>query len=85
MKIYDEFSSKVKSSASCESLSKFLDRICNKMEVRSIPEDPSIRNLIRSNDQEVLSVLREETQFCVLLMREIIEGNKEERERRIEA
>lgn len=79
MKIYDEFTGKVKSSASTNSLAKFVERLCAKMGIRSITGDQATRNLLTQNDQDVITILREETQFVILLMREIIEGKKEER------
>lgn len=79
MKIYDEYTSKVKSSAMTNTLAKFVDRLCSKMGIRSVSEDITVRSMLAANDPEILSLLREETQFIVLLMREIVESKKEER------
>lgn len=78
MKIYDEFTSKIKSAASTNSIAKFTERLCAKLGIRSISGDIGVRSLLEKNDPEVLALLRDETQFVVLLMREIIEAKKEE-------
>jgi len=77
MKIYDEFTSKIKSAASTNSLAKFVERLCAKLGIRSIGSDAGVRELLAHNDHAILSLFRDETQFIVLLMREVIEAKKE--------
>lgn len=76
MKIYDEYTSKIKSSACALSLAVFVERLCAKMGIRSI-DDTSIAPIVAENSEAVLDALRNETQFVVLLMRERIEAKQD--------
>lgn len=80
MKIYDEFTSHIKSAACTETLRKFTERLCTKIGIRSIADTLSVREILEENDETVLDALREETQYVVLMMRTIIEEKKSLRE-----
>jgi len=79
MGIYDEYTSKIKSASSNNSLSLFAERLSSKMGIRSIRYSKKILDIIEENNPEVLRLLREETQLIVLLMRDKIETMKEEK------
>jgi len=78
MKIYDEFTSKIKSAAATNSLKRFTERLCAKMQIRSI-SDMSLAKILTEDREDVLIALREETQYVVLIMREVIEKKQAER------
>lgn len=76
MKIYDELSSKIRSAALTSDLHKFLSRLCDKMGVRSI-SDPRVLKIFECiNHAEMLKILREETSFVILMLRETQEAKK---------
>ena len=81
MKIYDEFTSKIKSCSRVNTLSKFVEKLCAKMGCTGIhgnkDERKKVLFVIKQNNVYILSLLRKETQFVVLLMRELIEEKKE--------
>lgn len=77
--IYNEFASKVKSSAHTNSLGKFVEKLCGKMDA-NIKRDQQSLETIRKNDPQILQVLREETQVIILLMREKIEDKRNQGE-----
>lgn len=80
MRIYDEYTSKIRSASHTNSLKKFTEKLCAKMGVVGIggkAEDRrKVLGIIKANDLEVLEILREETQLVVLMMREVIEDRK---------
>lgn len=78
MKIYDEYTSKIKSASSMNSLKRFVERLCAKMGIRSI-SDTALTAILTEEREDVLSALREETQYVVLLMREVVEKKQVER------
>jgi predicted membrane chloride channel (bestrophin family) len=79
MKIYDEYVSKIKSASCTDTLRHFAERLCVKMGVRSLGNSQKIQEILEANNVEVLEALRDDTQYAVLLMREIVEQKKEER------
>lgn len=79
MKIYDEYLSKIRSAACTDTLRHFAERLCGRMGVRSIAVSQGATEILARNNPEILEVLRDETQYVILLMREIIEQKKTER------
>jgi len=76
MKIYEEFENKIKSATGVGRVCHFLEKLSNKMD-STIPEKHSndVLEIIRHTEQndldlELLDVLRSETTYLVLLMRE---------------
>ena len=81
MRIYDEFTSKVRSASHTNSLSTFTEKLSAKMGIISIggkKEDrANITKIIKGNDDAILNLLRNETQLIILMMRELIETKRE--------
>lgn len=77
--IYEEFTSKIKSSSGQVNLAKFVERLCAKMGIRNVG-DTAIVKIIAENDEKVLDALRSETIYVVAMMREVIEEKQELRE-----
>ena len=68
-RIYDEFCSKIKSSALTGNMRTFIESLCVKMGVRSL-SDTKILNLLKNKDEyNMLHLLRDETQYLILLLR----------------
>ena len=76
MKIYDEFSSKILSSAHTSDMRRFLENLCRKWGIRSLPDPYILEILNKYEDRKMLKSLREETTYLVLLMRSMIEERK---------
>lgn len=78
--IWDEFGSKIKASAmSTNSYERFVDKLCKKMDVRSLRYS-SINKISQESDEfkeGVLKVIREETLQLVLQVRLNNEARKE--------
>ena len=69
-RIYDEFCSKIRSSALTGNMRAFIESLCSKMGVRSL-SDTQILNLLKDGDEyDMLRILRDETQYLILLLRE---------------
>ena len=80
MNIYNEFANKVRSATLTSNLQKFIEQLSKKMGVKLIT-DKRILDIIRNNDHsQMLDLLRTETTYLILLMREQIEsgGGKSE-------
>jgi hypothetical protein len=76
MKIYEEFAAKIKSATATGTLSHFLEKLCQKMDANISGADaPTVLKIIRDVetddlDLEILDILRSDTEYIVLLMRE---------------
>lgn len=81
MGIWDEFSSKVKAAAlTTNSYEKFVEKLCRKMEVRSLKFN-SINGISQESEEfkkAIMKNLREETQLIVLKLRLNNQIRKEE-------
>ncbi|MBU1999466.1 MAG: hypothetical protein KKE64_08255 [Candidatus Omnitrophica bacterium] len=84
MKIYEEFASKIKSSAMTSSLVRFVEKMMQKFEIREIGNAEVLVILQKGQDRKMLKVLREETTILMLLLREWI-GIKKEKHKEKEA
>ena len=66
----DEFASKVKSATHTNNLQRFIDNLCRKLGIRSL-KDTSVTEVVNKTDHyEMLTLLREETLFLILMMRQ---------------
>jgi len=79
MRIYDEFSSKILSASHTSDMKKFLESLCRKWGIRSLPDPYIIEILNKYEDRDMLKSLREETIYLVLLMRSMIEEHKSQK------
>lgn len=81
MKIYEEYTSKIKSASHTDTLSHFAQKLCAKMGVIAFggrKEDrPRLLRILQENDVEVLDLLRNDTQLVVCKMRERIDEGKD--------
>jgi len=76
MKIYDEYTSKIRSAANTSDLRRFTDKLAAKMSIRALNYSQEMMEIVKENDPEMLKILRDETQYIVMLMRAIIEEKK---------
>lgn len=76
MKIYEELSSKIKSSATTSSVTKFIEKLCVKFDVRSITSARMIQIIEDHDNKKILKTFREDTQIIILLLREKVEERK---------
>lgn len=88
MRIYDEFTNKIRSAAHAGRISKFYDRLCRSMD-SSPPEIwggqalKAIRDIEENkHDLDILELIISETQYIVLLMREQNNELKTDRKQR---
>jgi len=76
MKIYEEYENKIKSASMTGKISVFLNKLCEKMDSNISGADaPKVLKVIRNIeaqglDLELLDILRSESAYIVLLMRE---------------
>jgi len=77
--IYAEFSGAVKSASSKKDLRGFIEKMCARMGIRSISGKYAqmAERILATNDCEVLRILRNETQFVIILLRLEIDAEKE--------
>ncbi len=80
MKIWDEFSSKVLSATGVRTRFQFLNELCHSFNIRSLNNDAVSDLIQRFQDDELLSVVRGELQFLVLLLRQKREEQKKLKE-----
>lgn len=81
--IWRIFEDQVRAAAYTTTLSLFLSRICSRMRV-TLHEDtlPTVQEIVRGGqDRDILRVLREETAYCVTVVRLQNEERKEKRTR----
>lgn len=88
MGIWDEFTSKIKSSAmTTNNYEKFVEKLCRKMEVRSLKfaliNEISLQD--ESTKQDILKLFREQTQIIVLKLRLNNQIRKEQQAREKES
>lgn len=81
MRIYEEYTSKIKSASHTDTLSHFAQKLCAKMGVIHLyakKEDRKrILGILQNNDDLVLDLLRNDTQLVVCKMRETIDEKKD--------
>lgn len=76
MKIYEEYENKIKSASMTGKISIFLNKLCEKMDSNISDADaPKVLEVIRGIeaqdlDLELLDILRSESAYIILLMRE---------------
>ncbi len=76
MKIWDEFTSKVLAATGVRTRYQFLNELCHSFNIRSLSSD-TVSDLIQHfHDDELLTVIRDELQFLVLLLRKKREDDK---------
>lgn len=77
MRIWDEFSTKMLAATRVRTRLQFLNEFARSFNVKSL-SNPNISDLIqRFSDEELLTLLREEQQFLILLLRNKREAAKE--------
>lgn len=67
--IYDEFTSKVLASSAVRTKEQFVNRLCQKLGIRSVKDLSIYENLKQFSDDEFLVCLRDEIQLLIVLMR----------------
>lgn len=79
--IWQQFENQVRSAAYTTSLSLFLSRICSRLQVSlHEPDLPQVRAVVAGGgDRDVLRVLRDESAYCVTVVR----INNDERKERV--
>jgi hypothetical protein len=79
MTIWDEFSSKVLVSSQVKTKQMFLNKICEKFNIRSLNNTELVKHLDMFNDDEFLLLLRNELQYLILRLKLIIQEEKTEK------
>lgn len=79
MRIWDEFSSKVLAATGVRTRFQFLNELCHAFNIRSLNSEAVSDMLQRFENDELLSVLRDELQFLILLLRRKRELAKQEK------
>lgn len=80
MRIYDELVSKVKSAAMTNTLESFIESLARKMGVRTVSPYGLLETISASDKDAVLTLLRDETQIIIVMMREHQELKKQKKE-----
>lgn len=88
MRIYDEFTNKIRSAAHAGRISKFYDKLCRSMDSNPGAMDgkkalEAIKDIEeKKHDLDILELIISETQYIVLLMREQNNELKTDRKQR---
>jgi hypothetical protein len=77
MKIYNEFTSKVLAATSVRTKEEFINKLCEKFGIRSLSNPDIVKKLNKFDNDEFLDLLREETQYLILIMRAIKQDKKQ--------
>jgi len=64
---FDVFAHRVKAAAYQDTVPKFLDKLCHGLSLQSVDVDPGIITVLDLHRDEVLSALRQETIYWILL------------------
>jgi hypothetical protein len=76
--IYDELASKIRSAALTSDLSRFVEGLARKFDVRAL-SDQKVLNIVKNgNHNLILDTLRNETTMIVLMLRFYKDGNRGE-------
>jgi hypothetical protein len=78
--IYNELASKVKSAAMTNSLESFVESLARKMGCKTVDPNGLLETIASADKDVVLSLLRDETQIIIAMLREHQEIKKQRKE-----